>query len=325
MRIDVSRLRASLARWLAARRRTQPWAVADLQPQRLSAVRVAPLRHGQRPVVLQAAELDFTDEWPDAEALAGLARELQAGGQRWGLLLPRDDYRVSVVPAPAVPATELAQSLRWQLAGSLDFPVEDAAVDFLRLPAESGATSNEQEIYAVAARGAAVQGLAARFRDARLPLAAIDIRETAQRNIAALLEHSGELLAMAAFGQRDVQFTFSWQGELCMDRLIAEPSCHDESADRRAAAGERIQLQLQRSLDAVRSSYPFMQAVRIVVAGAPDDVLAQLQSGLAEPVEALDVDALFDLSAVPQLREPRSFMRHFHALGMALREREVSA
>ncbi len=325
MRMDFSRLGARFKQLAVPRQRRRPWAVVDLQPRQLIAVLVAPARGGQRPLVQQAASLAFDGELPPPDRLAALARELRAAGQRWALLLPREEYRLSVMPEPEVPAAELAQSLRWQLAATLDFPVEDAAIDFMKIPTRAWEPERTPDIYAVAARGAAVQAQAALFRNARLALQAIDIRETAQRNIAALLERQGELLAMIAFGRDDVQISFSWQRELYMDRLIAEHVSADDTPERRAAACERIQLQLQRSLDAVRASYLFMQSVRIVVAGAPEGFVEQLKSTVFDPVEELVPDTLFDLSRVPALQDPQVFMQHFHALGVALRDSEGSA
>lgn len=327
MRIDFSRLRARLTQLAAPRPGKRPWAVADLQPRRMTAVLVAPGSAGQRPSVHQAATVDFEGETPTPDALAGLAHDLRAGGQRWALLLPREDYRVSVMAEPEVPQAELAQSLRWQLATTLDFPVDDAAIDFMRIPASGQEQEQEHgpDIYVVAARGLTVHAQADLFRHARLGLRVIDIRETAQRNIATLLERPGELLAMVAFGESDVQITFNWRQELIMDRLIAEHMHSGDTPERRAAACERIRLQLQRSLEAVRSSHPFIPSARIVVAGAPDDFIEQLKSVVFDPVEALVPEVLFDLSRVPQLKDARVFMQHFHALGVALREREGGA
>lgn len=325
MRTDLSRLRARLKKFLAPRPGKRAWAVLDLRPRRMTAVLVAAGSGAQRPAVQHAASMEFDGDVPPPDALARLAQELRAGSQRWALLLPREDYRVTVMDAPEVPAAELAQSLRWQLAATLDFSADDAAIDFMNIPPAGSNADGRPEIYAVAARGGAVQAHAAWFRQARLALRVIDIRETAQRNMAALLGHPDELLAMVAFGESDVQITFNWQGELIMDRLIAEHVHPDDAPERHAAACERIQLQLQRSLDAVRSTYPAIPSVRIVIAGAPQGFVAQLGAALFHPVEALVPEALFDLSRTPELKEPQVFMRHFHALGLALREREGGA
>ena len=322
MRIDFKRLRSRLEQLLATRRRAQCWVVADLQASRMLAVCVAPARPGERPVVLAASALEFNGAAPEAAALATFAHELQPARQRWALLLPRDDYRLSMMPAPEVPAAELAQSLRWQLSTTLDFPAEDAAIDFIDIPTKPWQPERASELYVVAARGAAVNVQAALFRSAHLNLQAIDIRETAQRNVGMLLERDGELLVLVAFCDDEVRISFNWQRELYMDRLIAEPSVHDETPERRAAACERIQLQVQRSLDAVRADYPFMQAARIVLAGAPEGFRAALQVAVFDPVDELDPDSLFDLSRTPDLHDMRTFMRHFHALGVALRDRE---
>ncbi|MCM0043238.1 MAG: hypothetical protein NBV65_01250 [Burkholderiaceae bacterium] len=325
MRIDLSRLRARFNKLAAPLPGKRLWAVADLQPGRISAVLVAPGGSGQRPVVQQVAGAEFDGEAPAPALLAGIAHELRAGKQRWALLLPREDYRVSVMAQPDVPATELAQSLRWQLATTLDFAVDDATIDFMNLPGGGPGQDSAPELYAVAARGMAVNAQAERFRQVRLALKVIDIRETAQRNIASLLERPGEMLAMVAFGAGEVQITFNWRHELIMDRLIAEHVHAGDAPERRAAACERIQMQLQRSLDAVRSSYPLIPSARIVVAGAPPGFAEELRTVVFDPVEELVPDALFDLARVPQLADVQIFMQHFHALGVALREREDGA
>lgn len=322
MRVEFSRLRSRLGELTAARRRRQPWTVADLQALRMLTVTVAPAAAGTRPVVLDASALEFEQACPSIEALAAFAQQRSAAKQRWALLLPRDAYRLAVMPEPDVPAAELAQSVRWQLAGTLDFPVEDAAVDFLKIPTREWQPERSPELYVVAAPGEVVRAQAGLFRAARLDLQAIDIRETAQRNIAALLEHDDELLALVAFCGEGVRISFNWRQELYMDRLIAERPVHDDTPERRAAACERIRLQLQRSLDAVRSNHPFMQAARIVVADAPEGFIELLGMTMFDPVEALDPDALFDLERTPQLREQHTFMQYFHALGVALRDRE---
>lgn len=325
IRLDLSQLRGRLRKLATPRPGKRPWAVADLQPNRISAVLVSPGNGGQRPIVQQAGTLEFEDAAAAPDALAELAHTLRAGSQRWALLLPREDYRLSIMDAPEVPAAELTEGLRWQLANTLDFPVDDAAIDFMCIPASPGTQIRPPEIYAVAACGAVMNAQVALFRQAGLALQVIDIRETAQRNLAALLERPDELLAMVAFGESDVEITFSWQHELVMDRLIAEHVHIDDTPERRAASCERVQLQLQYSLDAVRTSYPFMQSARIVSAGAPANFVEPLKGMVSDPVEELVPDNLFDLSRVPQLKDPRVFMRYFHALGLALRDREAHA
>ncbi len=257
--------------------------------------------------------------------LGSLAQQLDAGARPWTLLLPRDEYRITVIAEPAVPAAELAQSVRWQLAPTLDFSAEDASVDFMRIPTQTWQPERMPELYAIAARGDAVRQRAALFDEARLKLAAIDIRETAQRNIAALAERADELLVMVAFGKEEAQISFSWHQELYMDRLIAEATDSEQHPERRAANNERMAMQVQRSIEAVRGNFPFMMAARVLVAGAPEGFCELLAASLPEPVEPWLPEQCFDLSCTPALREPQVFMQHFHAIGAALRGLERHA
>lgn len=294
----------------------------------LGACVLAPTRKGELPIVLSIASLERDNQEPalNAAALSAMAAQLATPKYPYALLLPRDDYRVSVLPEPTVPADELSQSIRWQLAPILDFAIEESVVESMSIPTKSWQPDKQQELYAIAAKSEAMEQYASLFQEARLPLQAIDIRETAQRNIAALAEQENEVLGMVAFGVRHVQITFTWHGELYMDRLIAEPvASMDDNPDRRAAIYGRILIQIQRSVDALHNSLPFMQLGRILVAGAPPDFCAQLTAALTEPVAILSLEDLFDLSQTPTLRDPAVGMRYFAVLGAALRGMEKTA
>ncbi len=340
---------ACLSGLTSKRSRTACWAAMDIRAHEIAAVVVAPPAKDGKPRILKAAvlprdtapghaatgttETSQGHDLPAAAQLGAIAQSVDGHDRCWSLLLPRDDYRISVMPEPAVPATELAQSVRWQLAPVLDFPVEDASVDFLKMPTEAWQPGRAPELYAIAARGEAVRERAALFDKARLRLGAMDIRETAQRNIAALVERStaysaaekAELLVMLVFLPDEVQITFNWHQELYMDRLIAESTDPAHSPERRAAINDRVALQVQRSIEAVRGSFPFMQAARVLVAGAPEGFCELLATSTGDPVTEFQPEQWLDLSQVPALREPTEFMRHCHAIGAALRGMELSA
>ncbi len=301
------------------RRRATPWAAVDIGPHAMMGVVLSPSRQGEPTRVMKAARLTYEGALPDPAALAGLARELGAESMPWTLLPQRDEYRLSVMPAPQVPDAERVQGVRWQLASTLDFPAEDASIDVLPIPTRAWEPERAPELYAVAARGDAIAAYVNLFQEARLRLACIDIRETAQRNLANLTGPADELAAMLVFGRDEVQITFSWHGELYMDRLIAEAGANDESAARREAYAERMQQQVQRSLNAVRGSYPFVRGCRIVVAGAPDGFCTSLASALQEPVLPFSPEAYFDLWHVPELKDEQTFMAYLPAIGAALR------
>ena len=304
------------------------WTAVEAGPHALLAVSIAaPVRKGGRPLVLKAGivELDPQNGTLTAAALGALAAQVSVPRSPWALLLPRDDYRVIVLPEPAVPAAELGQSVRWQLAPLLDFPIEEATVEHMFIPTLAWQAEKKQELYAIAARLPVMENYADLFHQAHLRLSAIDIYETAQRNIAARLEQSNESLGMISFSEQHVQITFSWQHELYMDRLIAEPiASMTEAPERRTAAYARILLQIQRSIDALRQNFPFIPAGRMLVAGAPPEFAEQLAAAISEPVEILALETLFDFSSTQVLQDPVMAMRYFAVLGAALRGMECT-
>ncbi len=282
----------------------------------------APAHTGSLPIVLKAGAVDLTahDQQLTVAALVALAAQIAVPRSPWVLLLPRDDYRLLVLPEPAVPATEMLQSLRWQLAPLLDFAIEEAVIEHLAIPTLHWQPESKQNLYAIAARRLLMAQYAELFHEARLQLSAIDICETAQRNIASLSEQGDEGLGMVSFNEQHVQITFCWKGELYLDRLIAEPM-HSmmESTERRSAAYDRITMQIQRSVDALHQHFSFIPLRRLLVAGAPPDFSAQLATCITQSVSTLSLNTLFDFSATPELNDPLLSMPYFYVLGAALR------
>ena len=90
----------------------------------------------------------------------------------------------------------------------------------------------------------------------------------------------------------------------------------------RGRAYDRIAQQLNRSIDAVHRSYPFMTIKRVVVAPMPDrpGLPKWLAAQASVPVEGLNLEQVVDMTAVPQLAEsPALQARCLVALGAALR------
>ena len=158
----------------------------------------------------------------------------------------------------------------------------------------------------------------------------VDIRETALRNIAGVLERPGEGLALVSVDAEGVGMTFTHQGSLYLDRYIEQPLAELRSADSaaRVQLHERIALQLLRSIDVIGRSYPFMPITRVVVAPAPEalGLLEFLSAQLPLTVEPLDLSRVFDLSKVPALAQsPALQARCLVPLGAALRSAKVAA
>jgi MSHA biogenesis protein MshI len=261
-------------------------------------------------------------------AFARRIRSLGLPDARATAVLPLVACQLLQVEAPVVPAEELKAAARWKIKELVEGRLEDLTIDVMNV-GDSRAKSRGQ-IYVAAAATRELRALSQWSEVARLPLEAIDIRETAQRNVqtavahargraeranAALVVHGGTaLLTLSAGGElfhaRRLEWNPRWleagaaplagvdpQGPMSdyADLDIVDYGAEDHAAA--AAQGEvaPIVLEMQRSLDVWDRSWPDLPLDRLVVhAQEHTDALVQLLGEtLPLPVEALDLDALF--------------------------------
>lgn len=323
---SLNRLR-SVREWLA-KDREAGWSAVDYGPDGLYGVSVlAPASPGGKPKVAKHGALPGAGL--DAEALSGLAKQISVAGCPWTLPLNRRDCNMLVIQEPPVLPAEMEQSIRWSIGTMLNYPVDEANVAWMKIPTAQSMPNRPPSLYVIAARSDLVARYQEIFREARIPLQAIDVRGTAQRNIAALAEAPGEGLGLLLAGSQGVQFTVTYNGELYLDRFVEESLFEGSvlGTDGQKRAMERIALQVQRSLDFLSRTMSFINIGRVLVAPTPakiglSDYLAQ---NLAVPMEALDLASLFDFSPTPELAEPENQALYFTALGAALRFMKTAA
>lgn len=254
-------------------------------------------------------------------ALASLRAAKKLNTYTCTTLLAGGQYQLAQFDAPAVPAEERAEALRWRLKDVVDFPVDSASIGVVDIPMDGGA--RQPLVYAVAAAGAAVAPLMQQFDAAKLPLAVIDIAEFAQRNVAALFEEENRGLAFLHLDEQGGLLTITYRGELYATRRVdvSARQLVDADAERRGQLLERVMLELQRTLDNFDRQYSFISVSGMVVASCP--TVAELQPYLAEnlyvPVQAMDLARVCDLSAVPELRNTERQAQCLPAIGAALR------
>lgn len=297
------------------------WAGVDAAPDGLFGASVLPpAEMGGKPVVAGCSAVEGAAL--DAQSLPRLAESMAANGCSWVVPLDRKAYKILVIEEPAVRQDEMEQSVRWAISNMIDYPIADANVSWMKIPTSKLLPNRPPHIYVVATRSETVAAHVQAFKLAKLPLRAIDIQETAQRNIASLVAKPGEGLALLAAGKRGVQLTITFDGELYLDRHIDE-NLFGESVDQaaRERARERVVLQVQRSLDFINRTLPFMDIQRLVLAPMPEEseLRNQIAENLAVAVEQLDLSKVLDISRAPQLQQMASQADYFVALGAALR------
>lgn len=261
--------------------------------------------------------------------LEKLAKELQASRHQCSTLLGTGEYQLLSVDAPNVPPDELKTAIRWRLKDMLDFHVDDATIDVLDIPMDKNAAGRSHSMFVVAARNQLIEQRQSLFADAKIPLSVIDIPEMAQRNFSALLEPEGRGVGLLSFDAEGGLLTVTFSGELYLSRRIdvSLTQLEQPDAEQRNACYDRITLELQRSLDHFDRQYHFITVSKLVVAplgSAANGLQDYLTSNLYVPVESLNLDAILDISKVPELAHIESQQRYFMTLGAALRQEETA-
>lgn len=306
---------------MLSRARVEPgWIAFCSQQQRLRAVHVVDGDAGGRPRLAWAWE----GEWP-ADA-AGRRHSLQllhkAQTSRapavW--LLERGQYQLMSADAPAeLDPGEWRDALRWQLKDQVEFDVADAAIDLLRVPS---ASPHRQPLLVVLGPRAPLRPTVAQLDEARFRLAAIDIPETALRNLCARCEPEGRAQALLSFASGQGQLVVTFGGELMICRQIdvsADALSADDEALREAAI-DRVSLEVQRTLDSYERQHHLHPLARLLVVPGPGmaALTEHLRPFVPVALQPFDVDAVLDLGGQPALQGAAS-AGWLVALGAALR------
>lgn len=258
-----------------------------------------------------------------AAELAKCTSNLRLNDFQYSTLLGSAEYQLLSVDAPNVPVEEMKAAVRWRVKDTLGYPVDDAAIDVLQIPNGKQGAERAQSLYVVAATNSLIKKRIALFEDAKLALNIIDIPEMAQRNIASLFEDKGRGLAMLAFDETGGLLTFTGDGELYLARRIEISMGQLQDADEnlRQQSYERLELEMQRSMDSFDRNFNHIAVNRLVVAASSSTGLHEkLRENMYVPVERLDLSLVLDLTEVPELAGEDAQLDAFYALGAALRQ-----
>lgn len=303
--------------WPRRSQHSDNWTSILFSPGRVDIAEVR-RKTGGRPEV--AGWESFAAEGSELDALKRLRGRLHG---RCTTLLRHGQYQMLQVETPDLPAEERREAVRWRIKEMVDFPVEQAGIDVLDIPtAQRG--GRPPQMFVVVANNAVLTPRIRLFQDAKVPLAAIDVPELAQRNVAALFEEENRGLALLSFDDDGGRLIFTYRGELYATRHI-EAGPQDLAAP--GGAYERILLDIQRSLDNFDRNYSFITLARLLVAPFPGAAafVDYLRNNLYQAVELLDLAAGIDCAGVPQLADPGRQAEALLAIGAALRDAEGMA
>jgi len=281
------------------------------------AARCAPAAPGGRPRV------QFSPVLRGGDALARLWPWVRGQGRQTAtcIVLPGAGYRIVPTEVPPVPAAERRQALRWQIRDQLDYPAEEAVVDGLLIPATT-AGAQPRRMLAVAAHQDEVRALMQQCRSARVALRAIDIAETALRNLS-VLAGGDRAHAFLHVGQHSSRLLLVWQREICTFRQF-DCSCESIAAaapHERGALLERIALDVQRTADAfVRQFHAAQLDTLWLCTDEPSHAaLAELGQLLTLKVQPYVASQYLDLPPGAGLFDAAEGVDYTLAVGAALR------
>lgn len=255
-------------------------------------------------------------------SLVKLRRAAKIGSSDFITLLAPSEYQMLMVETPNVPDSELKTAVRWKIKNSLNYHVEDATIDVLPIPVGKPASERVQSVYVIAASNIIVKKRISLFEQAKMDLGVIDIPEMAQRNIASLFEQGDQALALLAFDENGGLLTFTAGGELYLSRFmeITVNQLLDASESLRKQYRERVEFELQRSLDYFDSQFSHMTVSRVLVCVPDNTGLVGFLAGVVDAkVERLDLSQVMDISAVPALADSEFVVHALPSLGAALR------
>lgn len=250
-------------------------------------------------------------------------RDFRLARYRCSTMLRAGDYDMVLVEAPNVPRGEMKSALRWKVKDMVDYPIDEATIDFLEIPPEEGAAAGRsQQLYAILARNEAIRARVEQFGEAGLPLAVIDVPETAQRNIAALYEEEDRGVALVYFGRDWGLLTISHRGELYLARRL-ELGVEEVAADIEGAEGgphERMALEMQRTLDHFERQFRHVAVGKLLLAptGHATRLREMLQERFEVPVQQINLTEV--LAFADEAPDEALQWRLFHHFGAALRD-----
>ena len=278
---------------------------------------------GRKPRVLLA---DSVEKVADDEAtLSALRKPMRLERYRCTAMLSHGQYQLIQTDAVAGTPDEARETVRWKLKDQVEFPVDTAAIDLLPIPSDG----RTPQVFAALSPESTIAPLVQAFQTAKVPLAAIDLPEISQRNLAALFEEKGRGQATLVFDDDEGLLTFTLNGELLVARHVELTARQLMTADddRRGTLFERIALDVQRSLDNFDRLYSSIPLTHLLITPIPgvDGFLAYLRANLTISVVPLDVSSVVDIGAVPALLDPLRQFQCLRAIGAALRDEPEAA
>lgn len=265
------------------------------------AVAVSRYPDTHRPRLLHC-EFVPTGEQQRQAKLEALIREHQLEDYDCHILLSLDQYRSISLETPIVPAEELRQAVKWRIADILEYPADQASIDYYPLPKSNRANAPGM-LEVVAGQTQLTDSLSLLCKEAGLNVKVIDIQETALRNLATLLPENPQGVAVLHLHQNSGIIIIQKNGSIYLSRKIdygysrlTEGLLFD-GQDQLQLEQNNLALEIQRSLDYVEHFYDIPPINSLAVVLMPNDsyeIINFLNINYGITARAMDISAIIE-------------------------------
>ncbi len=214
-----------------------------------------------------------------SEVLTSLIKQYKLAGNKCTFVLQGSAYQLFLIEAPAVDEHEMAAAVRWRVKDSLDYPLQEAVVDYFDLPPEAY-RGTQKMVYVIAARKAVLELLVEQCRVNGLSVDCIDIRELVFGHVMGRLDDQLPNKAFVYLDEDTGFINLSHNASICLNRALEVgvrqlQQSHVDSAnsdDFSFSDIDALVLELQRSIDYYESHLGFGSITQLCLPPASNGV-----------------------------------------------------
>ncbi len=288
------------------------------------AVAVAVVRNstGERPALIFSRREVCADGAARPNVLASLLRQLKVKGLPCTAIIPLNSYQTLQLDLAGLSVDEGRKAARWQLGERLDYPAEEAIIDFYQIVPFGGEMRPQH--YAVTARYQVLREYVDNLRQPGLKLSALDIPEFVLRNICELFVDDQRGVAVLLLFEQSGLLVVARDGVLYLARQlnVGMETLLSVTEEERESRFDAIVLDVQRSFDFCESTLRLPLVSRLLVAQTRQEIpqlISYLERMLATRVEPLRLDTVMDL---PADADQLALNQQLLAIGGALRKED---
>lgn len=258
----------------------------------------------------------------DTPTLDKIEADLMADVDRFNLygrpcqvILASDLYQLILMDAPELPPDEIAQALRWQLKGLIDYPLNDIVVDAVLVP-PYGTGARRKKVFTAVALQSNLIKKQTMFERCLLSIKSISIAELALSALLAKesLPDDAPVLVISSSDGKACQMHVYYQGDLYVSRLLPVKVY---TVPISSETNQALLLEIQRSIDYCLMELKFTEPKQVLFTPnfyQVDTLLSFLQSELKKEVRMMDVNAYFKSDPISK----ETMAKAFYAVGGAL-------